>query len=382
MMSSSTNGNNGGSRDSVSSPPDSSGLSASGPILGGDQLSDEPTSILSPLIISHTPKSTTSPLRALRGHHTHPLIGSGLEPIPEGTNAQSDLKPSPNKQKDWRPSLTHSSSLPITTSSQHHPHPSPHWEGYDRERDTRDQEKKDRSGFGSKYTTVIESRSFAANTHNHNLAPHPSSPASPSSHSTPSSRHSSSSLPSPSSHTTPASNYSPRPSPPQRKSKNSPPEDYKPQLHSQSSSSSFPKSFKPSDSTNLVKIPLPPPPSLQGPYVPVHPVRSSSVQTYNNSRRRGYWNRRGDHLTDSGYVVYAPPDKSFPHELRNYPAEDEGYENHDGVFTAFVPRPELPESVSRNGKPAELPYEHVGDTQPYKDFILTEMQLVIYEPAQ
>lgn len=362
-MSPGNNGVTSGSRDSEEGSPDSPGLSASGPILG-DQLSDEPASMLSPLIISHTPKPGTSPLRSLRGHVTHPLIGSSLEPIPEATNVQNGSKLSPNVPKDRRPApVTHSSSLPTISTSQSHggPYSSPHREVYETERDRRDKEKRDRSGIGSKYTTTtfIEPRSVASN--HHHLSPHPSSPASPSSLSTPSSRHSASSLPSPSSHATPPSSYSPRPSPPQRKLRSSPPENiqYKPHLHNQSSTSSLTKASKASDSPALVlsKIPLPPPPSLQGTYVPIRP---SSIQAYDNRRRRGYWNRRGDHLTDSGYVVQAPPDKLFPHELRNYPAEDEGYENHDGIFTAFVPRPDLPESLSKNGKPADLPYEHVG----------------------
>jgi hypothetical protein len=140
LMSPGNNGVNGGSRDSGGGSPDSSGLSASGPILG-DQLSDEPASMLSPLIMSHTPKPGASPLRSLRGHVTHPLIGSSLEPIPEASNIQNDSKLKP---KDRRPApVTHSSSLPTMTSSQSYggPHPSPHRDGYEKERDRRDKER-------------------------------------------------------------------------------------------------------------------------------------------------------------------------------------------------------------------------------------------------
>ncbi|KIM42106.1 hypothetical protein M413DRAFT_444575 [Hebeloma cylindrosporum] len=80
------------------------------------------------------------------------------------------------------------------------------------------------------------------------------------------------------------------------------------------------------------------------------PASSSSV-------RRGYWNRRGDHLTPEGYLVLPPPSMQYPDDLKTYPFENEGYRDHSGVFTAYVRRPELPQSLPKNGNPPERPYE-------------------------
>jgi hypothetical protein len=77
------------------------------------------------------------------------------------------------------------------------------------------------------------------------------------------------------------------------------------------------------------------------------------------SVRRGYWNRRGDHLTPDGYIVFPPPSRQYPEELRMYPSENQGYQNHTGLFIAYVSRPELPQSLPRHGKPPERPYESV-----------------------
>ncbi|KAJ2936517.1 hypothetical protein H1R20_g578, partial [Candolleomyces eurysporus] len=103
--------------------------------------------------------------------------------------------------------------------------------------------------------------------------------------------------------------------------------------------------------------------------------------------RKGYWNKRGDHLTPAGYVVYAPPKLAYPADLMQYPldpgsvppekmealaasasagspskssdANDErlGYMNEHGHFAPWAKRPELPESLPRHGKEAEMPYE-------------------------
>ncbi|RXW19730.1 hypothetical protein EST38_g6127 [Candolleomyces aberdarensis] len=103
--------------------------------------------------------------------------------------------------------------------------------------------------------------------------------------------------------------------------------------------------------------------------------------------RKGYWNKRGDHLTPAGYVVYAPPKFAYPRDLMQYPldpgsvppeklealaasasagspsksydANDErlGYMNEHGHFAPWAKRPELPESLPRHGREAEKPYE-------------------------
>ncbi|KAK7033674.1 hypothetical protein VNI00_012674 [Paramarasmius palmivorus] len=71
--------------------------------------------------------------------------------------------------------------------------------------------------------------------------------------------------------------------------------------------------------------------------------------------RRGYWNRKGDHLTDSGYIVYAPSDQQYPPELAGYPSED--YMDPTGQIAPWVKRPELPESLPRKGRPPVRPYD-------------------------
>ncbi|KAF8198585.1 hypothetical protein BJ912DRAFT_30614 [Pholiota molesta] len=73
--------------------------------------------------------------------------------------------------------------------------------------------------------------------------------------------------------------------------------------------------------------------------------------------RRGYWNRRGDHLTPEGYIVYAPLNMAYPAELVAYPSEEEGYRNHDGVLCQWAERPELLESLPRRGRAPERPYD-------------------------
>ncbi len=343
-------GSGSGSQGSIGNSNTTS-FDSSGSILG-DQLSDEPSTILSPLMMSHTPIPGSTPLRGLRSHYTHPVISHGLEPIPEVTNTSNDSNLTPSKLKDRRPAAVgHSSSLPIIPSSAM---------GYanlqpPRDKDRERKEKRERKErLGSRHTTFIDPHTSNPYSSNPINSARSASPATPSSQGTSSSRQSSA-LPSPvypSSHVTSPSSYSPRPSSPQQKPKPSPPDDYF--THSHSGASSKPKPLSNSSSVVVPIIPLPPPPHSL-PYLP----RRASHQAFDNRRRRGFWNRRGDHLTLTGYVVYAPSDKQFPPELIKYPAADEGFENHDGIFTANATRPELPESVSRPGRPAEKPYEIV-----------------------
>jgi len=80
--------------------------------------------------------------------------------------------------------------------------------------------------------------------------------------------------------------------------------------------------------------------------------------SYRVKLRKGMWNRRGDHLTVDGYVVYAPADRAYPPELRDYPAVPEGYRDHMGTNVPYLAeRPELPESLPRFGQPPLQPYE-------------------------
>ena len=41
------------------------------------------------------------------------------------------------------------------------------------------------------------------------------------------------------------------------------------------------------------------------------------------SIKRGYWDRRGNHLTPEGYIVFPPPSMRYPEDLRMYLFENE-----------------------------------------------------------
>ena len=104
-----------------------------------------------------------------------------------------------------------------------------------------------------------------------------------------------------------------------------------------------------------------------------HPLQNSTAPSSSNSPprqqpmkfpsptrsvRRGYWNRRGDHLTSDGYLVFPPPSMQYPDDLKTYPKQ--GYRNHIGLYISWVKRPELPQSLPKDGKPPERPYESVS----------------------
>lgn len=333
----------------------------------GDQLSDEPVSMLSPLIIAQTPKP--SPLRTLRNHATYPIIQGGLDPIPESNSSETSVDTIRDRSHHNRPHP--SGSLPVLPKSQgsltyngvpapppNHPtQPIPRRDSYDEQR------------LGSRHTTFIDPH-ISSNVYTAKPTSPPRTPSPRHIPSRSSSRHSSRSSSAhasptyPTSHVTPPTNYpiSPRPSPPWHGSnigsgsgsKHSPPEPNHYQHRSSSSSSTIvPK----------MANPLPPPPNPHPFPVPSNPpyipVQQPAPSNYHEKVRRGYWNRRGDHLTLDGYIVFAPQDKAFPNELRNYPAEEEGYQDHDGTFAGWVQRPELPQSLPRMGKPPECPYEKV-----------------------
>lgn len=72
----------------------------------------------------------------------------------------------------------------------------------------------------------------------------------------------------------------------------------------------------------------------------------------------GFWNRRGDHLTPDGHVVYAPPQLSHPPDLKSYPRTKDGYMNHEGAFMKQSRNwTELQDSLPRFGRPPVKPYE-------------------------
>ena len=109
--------------------------------------------------------------------------------------------------------------------------------------------------------------------------------------------------------------------------------------------------------------PLPTPPQERrdpGFSLPPPQQRKPPPGTYYRTLRYGFWNRRGDHLTNDMYVVYAPPDRANPHELEKYPPPTEGYMDHYGTFIKYdATRRELPESLPREGRPPRFPYEKV-----------------------
>ncbi|KAH7869432.1 uncharacterized protein C8R40DRAFT_743867 [Lentinula edodes] len=81
----------------------------------------------------------------------------------------------------------------------------------------------------------------------------------------------------------------------------------------------------------------------------------SGTNTGGRRIRKGYWNSRGDHLTDSGFVVYAPADRANPPELASYPERWVGFQNEYGNIAKFeVGSKELPESIGRDAK---MPYD-------------------------
>ncbi|KAJ6610995.1 hypothetical protein B0H10DRAFT_2224460 [Mycena sp. CBHHK59/15] len=105
--------------------------------------------------------------------------------------------------------------------------------------------------------------------------------------------------------------------------------------------------------------PLPEPPQEFGrnPGITL-PVQRTPPSSYRVAMRKGLWNRRGDHLTMDGFVVYAPADRAYPQELRDYPAETVGYRDHLGSEVGYLEsRPELPESLPRFGQPPRMPYD-------------------------
>jgi hypothetical protein len=99
-------------------------------------------------------------------------------------------------------------------------------------------------------------------------------------------------------------------------------------------------------------IPLPPYKHMPMPLPP-------GVKTMMQNFRAGYWNKRGDHLTATGYVVYAPEGMQYPDGLKTYPDVGEGYKNEKGYIIHHEDRPVLADSVSRNGARPVTPYSEV-----------------------
>ncbi|KAK2465622.1 hypothetical protein APHAL10511_002514 [Amanita phalloides] len=141
-----------------------------------------------------------------------------------------------------------------------------------------------------------------------------------------------------------------------------------PSRSSRSSSSSRASSQQPSPSTSLSLSPhdyhTSPPTSGSSRHsnpLPVPPgdysLGNLSSTRQKKRARKGYWNKRGDHFTRSGYVVYAPSDQVYPPELQDYPDESQGYLDENGqLINPGGQRPEHPESIPRHGHSPLRPY--------------------------
>lgn len=101
--------------------------------------------------------------------------------------------------------------------------------------------------------------------------------------------------------------------------------------------------------------PLPAPPAEYSD----HSISLSTTQS-SKRKRKGFWNKRGDHFTRSGYVVYAPYDEAYPRDLQDYPDEFQGFVDENGERLGPGLRPELPGSASRLGRPPMRPYHSVS----------------------
>lgn len=130
------------------------------------------------------------------------------------------------------------------------------------------------------------------------------------------------------------------------------------------SSSSSRQTHSSSGSGNPLPAPPQPVSIPRTPRTPHTVSASSSAQAHGDANRRhmrkGFWNRRGDHLTGDLQVVYAPAHRVNPPDLQMYPSPTEGYLDHQGVFLQYDPnRPELKDSLPRHGRPAMRPYDSV-----------------------
>ncbi|TFK41546.1 hypothetical protein BDQ12DRAFT_663614 [Crucibulum laeve] len=109
------------------------------------------------------------------------------------------------------------------------------------------------------------------------------------------------------------------------------------------------------------KNPLPRPPEPY--YYPITPPHDADANppppTLPRRVRIGYWNKRGDHLIVSPAceIVYAPPSRQYPEELKDYPLPEEGYRDERWDFVGWADRSELQDSLPRYGQPPVRPYD-------------------------
>lgn len=87
----------------------------------------------------------------------------------------------------------------------------------------------------------------------------------------------------------------------------------------------------------------------------------SSASAATGRKRRGLWNRRGDHLTSDYKIVYAPSQFANPPDLAGHPAAGEGWMDHHGQYVRASSRfTELEDSMPRHGREPRRPYESVS----------------------
>lgn len=281
-----------------SSMPSTPSSTTSESSISGSTLVDEPSSMLSPLMIAQTPKPNNT--RPVERHYTYPDMSGA-----SAAQSLATISESPANTMDLTPVPARRMTLQQHTPPESHPSPSTV-----RRSDESPARGRATIYAPAKYTPPRD------NTAGHTLHPSPGSGGGTSSSS---SRHRDAplipnSLPSP---LTPTHSHEGEPVP-----------------------------------RVYTKIAMPAPPNSGVSRAP---------------RRRGFWNRRGDHFY-VGYVVYAPVDLAYPEELKDYPHEDVGYRDEFGSELKYDPeRSELPDSLPLKGQPPVKPYRSfiVYDNQPY-----------------
>lgn len=307
----------------TTSPSDPSHLHPS--VSGVQSLSDEPTSMLSPLMIANTPKNGTRPIAR---HATVPNLAP-LTTIQEATFSTNPRTPSrhasypdtsparsPNTRPSSRPTSRHGSPQRVNGNNGGIYAPA------------------QLTPPNHIYSNSNGPAQYASAPHYDNIIPTP--PRQPHDSSRVTQQQQSHQL---HQHSQPQQQFQQHPYPYQQ------PKTSSPQF--------------PDPSARRLSNPLPPPPMDVRYSIPPTP-QEPPPQHYKERIRKGYWNQRGDHLTVTGYLVYAPPEKAFPPELRDYPKENEGYRDQIGSLIPWMERPELPESLPRYGQPPMNPYESVS----------------------
>ncbi|KAK0480877.1 hypothetical protein IW261DRAFT_1563587 [Armillaria novae-zelandiae] len=364
----------------------SSTIHASAPIY-----TEEPSALLSPLVISHTP---ALPNRSLGRHHTAPTLTSIPETATRGTepSSRTDIETSSRSIQRTSPHYSPDTAFPRSSipSPQNNvppppqnnvpPGPAPPSHVMPRgvpetsprhipETSPRNVPETTSQGtvLPSPYKNVTPAHSnVVSSSHSNNatlrntqesrgvpetssrsVVPSPHGRTSPRSRTSPGSRTSphSTNVPSPYSNVIPSPNSNVIPSPHSSRSSRS-----SSSRHRISSSSSGSRRTSPTHN------PLPEPPR-EFPYSLPLPRQKTPPMT-DKKVRLGFWNRRGDHLTQDWHVVYAPHGRTHPAELQGYPRTKDGYKNHKGEFRSQSSNwTELQDSLPRFGRPPVRPYD-------------------------